>query len=186
MTVNCSLQCQKSPRIPLDPLAVFAGSSMPVALVGIPDSRPDGDIVSVSVSIVNADGATFTAPCTKSGVKWFVAFAGSCFPNYGLVELGYRVVATVATGERTSMTSVIGVGDLEILKTTPDTHPGDPTKNYVIKGSDVYDKSRMVDDVQHYVKQTMVYDDEMGAWGASWDGDYILVDGEFQEVSANA
>jgi Mn-containing catalase len=54
---------------------------------------------------------------------------------------------------------------------------------YVVKGSDVYLKSEVVAEVQHYVKQVMSYDPEIG-WGADWTGDYILADGEFIPVNA--
>ena len=53
----------------------------------------------------------------------------------------------------------------------------------VVKGSDVYVKSSVVGGVQHYVRQSMVYDEEMAAWGAEWVGDYVLEGGEFREVA---
>ena len=53
-------------------------------------------------------------------------------------------------------------------------------KSYISKGDDVYIKSYVDSDgVQHYLKQVMSYDEDMAAWGADWQGDYILVDSAF-------
>ncbi len=58
-------------------------------------------------------------------------------------------------------------------------YDGDGTaEEYYRIGSDLYFKSYSKGGVQHYVKQTMSHDEEIG-WGADWTGDYILVDGEF-------
>ena len=46
-------------------------------------------------------------------------------------------------------------------------------------GGDVYHKSKVVNGVQHYKKEVISYDDDMGDWGASYVGDYIIVGGVF-------
>ena len=57
---------------------------------------------------------------------------------------------------------------------------GADTSGFARKGDVLYVRSKVVDGVQHYVAQTMTYDDEMGAWGADWSGDYVLSsDGSF-------
>ena len=53
--------------------------------------------------------------------------------------------------------------------------------DYVVKGEDIYLKSRLVDGVQHFVKMAMEYDEDIG-WGATWGGDYILEGGNYVAV----
>lgn len=56
---------------------------------------------------------------------------------------------------------------------------GADSSGCVQKGDVLYVRSKVVAGVQHYVAQTMAYDEEMGAWGADWSGDYVLVNGVF-------
>lgn len=56
---------------------------------------------------------------------------------------------------------------------------GADSSGCVQKGDVLYVRSKVVDGVQHYVAQTMTYDEDMKAWGADWTGDYVLVDGSF-------
>ena len=48
--------------------------------------------------------------------------------------------------------------------------------------SGVYLPSNLINGVQHYAKQTLVWSDKMNAWGAEWSGDYIIEDGTYKEV----
>lgn len=182
MILSLKDQTKLSPALPLRRVAVFANSSLPLALVGIPAEREDGETVEVSVSIVNADAQPITAPCEKDGEAWRVAFAPSCFPTYGFVSKGVKVVAILKDKNDARLRSILGVGDLEILSDSAEAQPGDPSKSYQVKGADIYLKSEIVDTVQHYKKQALSFDAEMGAWGAEWTGDYILVNGDFVPV----
>lgn len=185
MIIDLSDQMKISAGLPPKRAEVFVNSSLPIALLGIPEKREDGEITAVAVTVTNADAMPTTAPCVKEGAAWRVAFAPSCFPTYGFVERGYKVVATVKTPTGGTMSTTLAVGDVEIKADAPTATPGDPEKNYQIKGEDIYVKTRVIDGVQHYACQEMSYDAEMGAWGADWLGDYILVDGEFVEVNEN-
>ena len=62
---------------------------------------------------------------------------------------------------------------------TADAIPGDPISGLMHRGEDIYLPFETVSGVRHYKKQCIAYDPEMEGWGAAWDGDYILVDGEF-------
>ena len=182
MVISLKRQTALSPAFPPDRAVVYVNSSLPLAFVDVPAAREDGEITALSVTLTNADAMPVTAPCEKVGDCWRVGFAPSCFPTYGFVEKGYKVVATVKPKTGASMQSTIAVGDLEILSDAANAQPGDPSKSYEIKGSDIYCKSTVVEGVQHYKKQVISYDPEMDAWGADWTGDYVLVDGEFVPV----
>lgn len=182
MIIDLSDQMKISAGLPPKRADVFVNSSLPIALLGIPEKREDGEITAVAVTVTNADAMPTTAPCVKEGDAWRVAFAPSCFPTYGFVERGYKVVATVKTPTGGTMSTTLAVGDVEIKADAPTATPGDPEKSYVVKGSDIYIKSEFVEGEQHYKKQEISYDPEMDAWGADWTGDYILVEGEYIPV----
>jgi len=78
----------------------------------------------------------------------------------------------------------IGVADMEIKAASANASPGSPGDMVMIKGTDIYFPfGEPVEGVQHYVKQKVVYDPEIG-YGAEWVGDYILgSDGQFVEVT---
>ena len=169
-------------HIPLKCAYLFAGFSEPFSIVGIPPKMATRDVVAVTLSLTNADGATFPLPCVRGerGV-WNTAAAESCFPSHGLVKRGMRISVTVKSADGSTSAVMIAFGDIDIAAVSADVPPGDPTKAFVAKGDDVYLKSQVVEGTQHYVKMTMEYDPEIG-WGANWSGDYILVDGNFVEV----
>ena len=178
MILDLHDQVTISPALPLRRVATYNASALPLELINIPDVFGDAELTGVGVSIVNADGLEISAPCVRRGDQWRVAFAASCVPTYGFVERGVKVTVSVRE-DSVDRDIVLGVGDLEVMRSAPSAEPGDPSKGYVTKGSDRFDKSKVVDGVQHFVKQTMEYDEEMHAWGATWTGDYILEDGEF-------
>ena len=186
MVINLSYQTALSPALPPQCAVVFVNSSLPLAFVGVPKEREDGEVTGLTVTITNPDAMPVTAPCEKVGDAWIIYFAPSCFPTYGFVEKGYKVVATIKTKLGTSLPSTLAVGDVEVKSDSASAQPGDPSKSYQVKGADIYVKSTVVDEVQHYKKQTISYDAEMGAWGADWTGDYILVDGEFVDATPSA
>ena len=184
MKIPLKEQATMSPALPPLRAVVFVNSSLPLAFVGVPKEREDGEITGLAVTITNPDALPVTAPCEKVGDAWVVYFAPSCFPTYGFVEKGYKVVATIKTKLGTYLPSTLTVGDLEVKSDSANAQPGDPSKSYQVKGADIYVKSQVVEEVQHYKKQVLSYDAEMGAWGTDWTGDYILVDGEFVDAPA--
>lgn len=179
MTLNLRYQA-KDPSLPTAPLRTFAGSALALDLL-VPQAIAGEPLAGVAVTIVNADGAPATAPavCQTPG-WWSVVFAGSVLPSYGYVTNGFRAVATLGTGEATHET-ILAVGDLDIRAASATAIPGDVAASLQTKGGDIYCKTTVVDGVQHYAKQTIAYDADMGAWGATWSGDYILVAGEWKE-----
>ena len=171
-------------HIPLKCAYLFADSSTAFAIVGVPSRRADGEVVGVALNLTNADGAPFSLPCVKGKRgAWLTSAAPSCFPSHGFVRNGMNVSATIRMDDGTTLRAILGRGDVDIITVSADIPEGDPTKVFVVKGDDVYLRSEVVEGVQHYVKQEMEHDPEIG-WGANWTGDYILDNGEF--VPANA
>lgn len=184
MTINLTDQIRISPALPLRRTAFFSGSTLPLEIAGIPDKIGSDDVGAVAVSIVNADGMDFSAVAVQGACgHWLVAFGPSCFPAYGYVSKGLKITATLQTPAGASRSITLAVGDLEIISDSAGARKGDPENAYVRKGTDWYIKSEVVADVQHYKRVVLVYDDDMAAWGFDPQGDYIIVDGEFQEVA---
>ena len=181
MKIDLANQIGCDPALPLLPLRGYTGSALLAELCGIPDVLCGFPVASVAVSLVTPDAEPVTAAAEKAGGEWRALFAASCFAGYGTVRRGFRVTAALKRADGTTFNLVLGVGNLEILAGSPEATPGDPSRTFVQKGGDVYLKSTVVDNVQHYVKQVMEYDAEIG-WGATWTGDYILVNGEFTEA----
>lgn len=184
MRVNVTPQVTGVPTFPLGILSHYAGSALPLTIVGIPYDMGDGIVAAVKAVVTNADGAEFTADCIRAKTgEWCTSFAATCFPSYGRVESGFKIAATLLLEDGSEFPTVIAVGDFELKAASPSATPGDPTRSFVTKGSDVYLKSFVDGEgAQHYVKQSMQFDARVG-WGAVWTGDYILVDGEFVEVN---
>ena len=183
MIINVTDQANITPALPIRRLATFVNSSLPVAVVGVPTARADGTVAGVTVALVNADAATVSAPCVKGddGI-WRTAFNASCFPTFGFVSRGCRIVLTL-DDNGVARSSTLAVGDFEILPDSASSTPGDPSASYQRKGADIYHKTTIDSDgIQHYKKESLVYNEDMADWGLVWTGDYILVNGEFQPV----
>ena len=163
--------------------STFAGSAWTAFVVGVPAEIDGYSVTGVEVRVVNADGVPFSAVLRQRGRAWSATFAAECFGRFGTSRLGVRVRVTGVDCDGVSQTWTFGVADFEVVADSPSSQPADPGEALVVKGSDVYVKSSVVGGVQHYVKQNMVYDEEMAAWGAEWVGDYVLEGGEFREVS---
>jgi len=182
MKIDLSLQFEHDQTLPVMPVKVNTGSALPLELCNVPKWLAGGVVKDVTVELVNADGEPLSAPCEKVGYMWSVLFAASNFANYGYVSCGFRVVATVQRSDLSTFGVSVG-GDLEIVAASALAMPGDPSAAYQVSGGDIYQKIDVRDGVQHYVKQTMVYDARVG-WGASWGGDYIkTADGKFVEYT---
>jgi hypothetical protein len=180
MIIDVSMQAKNS-RLPLKCVSVYSGSALPIAFVGMPARRAGADVVAVTVEIVNAAGMPISGSCFKRRGLWRCLMSAANFAVYGFVAKGLRVVLELATGEK----ETLAVGDFEVLAVDASAVKGEPSAMYVRKGGDVFLPSSVDEDgVQHYLKQAMAYDAEIG-WGATWIGDYVLTaEGEYVEVGS--
>lgn len=177
MKLDLRLQAGHFTTVKPLPIRIWSGSALPLEIAGIPGRFGGKNITGVNISVTNADGVTVIAAAEKKDGEWCALFAASNFANYGTVVSGLRVIAN------TPLQSVtVCIADLVIAQSDSSAQPGDPTSSYQRKGDDEYFKTAVIDGVQHYTKQQMSYDPEIG-WGAEWVGDYILVNGQF--VPAN-
>ena len=182
MIIDLTNQIKSGLTLPVLPVGFYTGSALPLEIVGIPAMMANGVVSGVSVTVTNADGMPVTGDAAAVGGVWMILFAASNFANYGEVMAGVRIDAVVARRDGTTAVVTVGVADLNIKAASANATAGTPSNMVAVKGADVYLKSRMVGGVQHYVKQTMSHDPEIG-WGADWMGDYVLgSDGQFVEV----
>ena len=177
MTIDLRDQARNR-ALPLKCATVYSGSMLALDLIGVPSERGGVAVEGVTVEVVNPAGMPVSAECfVRRGIHR-CRFSASNFEVYGFVAKGLRVKARYEDGE----TETLGIGDFEVLASSGDAVKGEVTGVYMTKGSDVYLKSEIVDGVQHYVKQRMVNDPEIG-WGAIWEGSFVLsAEGEFVEV----
>lgn len=183
MKVNLNIQMENMLTLPVMPVGIYTGSALPLEIVGIPALMAGGIVAGVNVTVTNADGIQVTGAASPVGGAWYALFAASNFASYGDVMAGIKIDATIERRDGTTATVTVGVADLEIKAASANAAPGAPSSMVQVKGGDIYVKSQMVEGVQHYVKQTVSFDADIG-WGADWTGDYILgSDGEFVEVT---
>lgn len=186
MIINFDIQDDFGATMPLMPVRAFTGSSLSLEMA-FRAPVVGAAVTAVKVAITNANNTPATATATRlANGHWAVVFASSNFEEYGFVAKGVKFSATYKLGETTYSDQIIGIADLDIIASSANARPGDPDRSYVQKGDEVFVKSYMEDSVQHFVKQTMEYDEDMGAWGANWTGDYILVNGEFVDANPPA
>lgn len=180
MTLNLRLQASADNTLPAAPVRVYCGSALALDLL-VPHLIAGVKIAALSVSVTNADGTPFTADATEQTCGWWsVTFAASCFGAYGTVTRGVKITATISPDDGITRDIILAIGDLDILPADATSRAGEMGKSYISKGDDVYIKSYVDSDgVQHFLKQVMSYDEDMAAWGADWQGDYILVDAAF-------
>ena len=182
MKINLNIQMENKLTLPVMPIGIYTGSALPLEIVGIPAMMAGGSVTGVSVTVTNADGISVTGSASPVGGAWYALFAASNFANYGEVMAGVKIDATIERRDGTTAVVTVGVVDLEIKAASANATAGTPSNMVAVKGGDVYVKSQMVGGVQHYVRQVMSHDPEIG-WGADWTGDYILgSNGEFVEV----
>jgi len=183
MKVDLTVQMEKKLTLPPMPVGIYTGSALPLEIVGIPAMMSGGVVSGVSVTVTNADGIPVTGTAEIIGGTWMILFAASNFANYGEVMAGIRIDATVARRDGTTAVVTVGVIDFEVKAASADATAGTPSNMVMVKGGDIYCKSQMVGGVQHYVKQVISHDPEIG-WGADWTGDYVLgSDGQYVEVT---
>ena len=179
MKIDLTPQIECQLTLPLCPVRTYTGSALPLELVGIPEKFAGGIVAIVRVTIVNADGVPTTGNAIRIRDEWHILFASSNFAAYGQVIKGVKIAVVVTRDDGTAPSITVGVGDMIIDPATADAIPGDPISGLMHRGEDIYLPFETVSGVRHYKKQCIAYDPEMEGWGASWDGDYILVDGEF-------
>ena len=183
MKINLNIQMENMLTLPVMPVGIYTGSALPLEIVGIPALMAGGVVSGVSVTVTNADGIPVTGAAEIIGGTWMILFAASNFANYGEVMAGIRIDATVARRDGTTAVVTVGVIDFEVKAASADATAGTPSNMVMVKGGDIYCKSQMVGGVQHYVKQVISHDPEIG-WGADWTGDYVLgSDGQYVEVT---
>ena len=183
MKINLNIQMENMLTLPVMPIGIYTGSALPLEIVGIPAMMAGGVVSGVSVTVTNADGIPVTGSAVAVGGAWMALFAAANFANYGDVKCGIKIDATIERRDGTTAVVTIGVADLIIKASSADAMPGTPSNMVAVKGSDLYIKTQVVEGVQHYTKQTMVHDPEIG-WGAEWTGDYILdASGNFVAVT---
>ena len=182
MKINLNIQMENMLTLPVMPVGIYTGSALPLEIVGIPALMAGGVVSGVNVTVTNADGIPVTGAASPCGGAWYALFAASNFANYGDVMAGIKIDATVERRDGTTAAVTVGVADLKIKAASADATAGTPSNMVMVKGGDIYCKSQMVGGVQHYVKQTISHDPEIG-WGADWTGDYILdASGNYVEV----
>lgn len=170
----------KKTALPLKCGTVFSGSALPVTLIGVPESRGGLRVCGVRVRVTNAAGMPVTAECFIQRGLWRCRFSAANFAVYGFISQGMSVEFVLDDGE----IETVGVGDFEVIAANASAVKGEPSGVFMSKGADVYHKSEVVDGVQHYLKQKMVHDPDIG-WGATWIGDYVLTaEGNFVEVGS--
>lgn len=178
MKINLYRNTRYDPTFKIGPAKCYTASAMPLEFVGIPDQWSGGTVTAVTITVVNADGVPLTAPATKDGDTWRILFAASNFATYGRIDHGLKVEAAITRPDGAVYILTVGIGGVEIKQGDANAEAGEPMAAYVVKGSDVYLKSELINGVQHFVRQTMEYDPDIG-WGANWGGDFILVAGDF-------
>lgn len=169
----------------LPPVIVRGSSDVTLVITGM--AALDGArIREVKVAATNVSGTGLEITASKVGSYFVATLPGVFFADPGIVTSGLIIKGEGSDAAGTSAAWVLGVADIEILDIATGAVPAPEELNandYSLKGADTYVKSRIVDGVQHYCLQTITYDEEMEAWGATWSGDYILNDnGTFEEV----
>ncbi len=178
--MNICVKAQlRNPALPLKCVSTQTGSALPLELYGMPAYMAGCAVTALTVSVTNANGVTITgnAEIGERG-EWIVLFGLTNFANYGYVRYGVKIDATLTDDEGVTNSVGVAFGDFEVVQATANATPGDPTSNFIAKGSDQYWKSEVVDGVQHY-KRVMIVNNPRIGWGFDLEGDYILVNGEF-------
>ena len=167
------------PDWPFIPLSVPCGSAKTLGVVGLKAKLPGVRVTGCRVRIVNADGTALVKTCRLERGIWVATFPASHFQHYGAVKNGVVVFADGVDEFGDPTTWIERVGDLKVTPIDADSAPGGvPTVP-----PDVYHKSYVVDGVQHYKKEVLVYSERQNAWGVDFVGDYVFVGGAFIEFN---
>ena len=169
----------KRPYMPLGDINVPLGSAATLKIVDVPGVIGLDAVEGVDVRCVNVSDMALTIAAEKdSNGDWCVTFPSTFFIRDGLVENGLQI--EVKTGKEKY---IAGVGSIAVGRYGAQVSRVGDGVAYSVKGDDIYVKTEIVDGVQHYAKQVVVWDADMNAYGATWTGDFILnSNGEFEEV----
>ena len=179
MRVDLTLQLKYDQTLPVMPVKASANRPLALEFTGIPERVLAPPVTAVKIRLVNADMEPIEVGAAQGpDGGWGALFAPSCFRSWGYVALGFQ--ATLLSGVETLATVM---GGLDIRSSEPSVSPGKAAEVYQLAGGDVYKKSKLVGTVQHYVKEELVFDAEIG-WGLTWTGDYIKNGGEFVPVES--
>lgn len=113
------------PSFPISTVPVFVGSDCTLAVADVPSVFYGVRLTSVSVSITNADGATVTAVCVRSGATWCATIPGAHFSGPGRVRAGLTVSACGTHEDGTTIGGwTLGRGDVDIMPADAVPVPG--------------------------------------------------------------
>ena len=168
------------PDKPFLPVCVPCGSARTIGVTGLPSEKLGVKITGCRIRVTNADGVAVTKDCTFVDRAWCVTFPASHFEHYGDVKRGVVIFAVGKDEQGADQLWIERVGDLRVTPVDASSTPGQPTAI----GRDTYHKTRIVDGVQHYKKEVLVYSEKQGAWGADYVGDYVIVGNEYVPFTA--
>lgn len=176
MIIDISHQATFDSTLQLLPVKINTGSALSLDIFGVPKYLAGKPVLSVTVTITNPDAVTASAAADKLGSFWSVKFAASLFTSYGEVLRGLKISATTADA-----TTILALADFVVVAATPDAAAGSPGAHYQSKGGDIYIKSEVIDDIQHYKRLSIAYSSRLGTWGFNDpEGDYVLsANGDF-------
>ena len=175
-----SCDCAR-PDWPFIPVGVVCGSARTIGVVGL-KSRCGVKVMGCRIRVTNADGEPMVKTCALDRGIWVATFPASHFQHYGTVKNGVAVFADGVDETGAPTTWIERVGDLKVEPIDADSVPGGET---VVPPADVYHKSEVIDGVQHYKREVLVYSERQHAWGADYVGDYVFVGGAFIEFNGN-
>lgn len=178
--IDISLCCCHAGR-PLVDTWLWAGADNLVEVVGVPRRVAAMKVDGVALELTNADGVVDVFFAEVCGDAWCLRVPAKFLATYGVIS-GGAVLKLLGSwnGEREAVT--VAQGSLCIRQSSADILPGSPAADFVRRGDDVYKAAEVVDGVQHYKLERLVYSSDMEGWGLVWTGDYILEDGVFVEV----
>lgn len=180
MIVDVAEQVREDPALAAPPVRTYTGAPLPIVVAGLPPRLGGVPVASVVVTVVNADGVSLAVPFVRAsdGRRAFGSFAASHFVRYGNVTRGFAVACLDAQGARLGEWR----RNLEVMPGGVGVEPGDTGRTYQEKGGDQFIKTEIVEGVQHYAKIELARDPRVNSYLARYTGDYILVDGTFQEI----
>lgn len=176
--INCDVD---HPELPFIPVTAMCGSARTIGVIGLPRQHGGVKLTSCRIRVTNADGETMTKQCAWKDGVWCATFPASHFSAYGAVKRGVVVLGVGKDENGNDQAWILRVGDLKVQTADAAGRPGIPVPGGAAKPG-VYVESEVVDGVQHFKKERVVFDEVQGEWGAVWEGDYILTAGEYVKV----
>lgn len=124
---------------------------------------------------INENGETVTGYVLGVADFVVVSLDISPAPSPGLTAYPMRFYVSVPDPAH--------IGDVAVVNNVLSYYDGAAWRSFnnTSKGDDTYIKSEIVDGTQHYKKLVIVNNERIG-WAFDLQGDYVLVDGEFQEA----